>query len=591
MTPTAFIAKWRANVRNERAAAQEHFLDLCALLDEPTPNSDPTGASYAFEKGATKASGGEGWADVWRRGRFAWEYKGKHKDLDGAHRQLLQYAGALENPPLLVTSDIERITVRTNWTNAVSERHEIRLEELADPLRLGVLKAVFADPERLRPGKTRAALTAQAAAEFAELAGRLRARGDAPQTVAHFVNRLVFCLFADDVGLLPDGLFKRMLDASRKRPGQFEGYVRRLFGAMAERGGEVDFTPVAWFNGGLFDDASALPLEANEIALLQRAAALDWAEVDPSILGTLFERGLDPDKRSQLGAHYTAREMIERLVEPVVRRPLLAEWGVKHGQIEAALAAGMAAKPGSKAKRDAPRRAGTLFRGFLDRLRAFRVLDPACGSGNFLYLALLALKDLEHQAMVEAEALGLQREFPQVGPEAVLGLEVNPYAAELARVSVWIGHIQWARRHGFPAPSNPVLRTLDTIACQDAVLAEDGSKAPWPVADVIVGNPPFLGGNRIRTVLGDTYCDRLFTAYAGLVPAEADLVCYWVVRAQEAIVAGELTRAGLVTTNSIRGGANRRVLEPMAQAGTISAAWADEPWTLDGAAVRVSLVC
>ncbi len=591
MTPTAFIAKWRANARNERAAAQEHFLDLCALLDEPTPNSDPTGAAYAFEKGATKASGGEGWADVWRRGRFAWEYKGKHKDLDAAHRQLLQYAGALENPPLLVTSDIERITIRTNWTNAVSERHEVRLEELAEPIRLGVLKSVFADPERLRPGTTRAALTAKAAAEFAELAGQLRTRGNAPQAVAHFVNRLVFCLFADDVGLLPAGLFERMLDASRKRPAQFEGYASRLFAAMAERGGEVDFTPVAWFNGGLFDDAAALPLEAADIALLQRVSALDWAEVDPSILGTLFERGLDPDKRSQLGAHYTSRDMIERLIEPVVRRPLLAEWSEVQAQIAAALAAGTAAKAGSRAKRDAPRRAETLFRGFLDRLRAFRVLDPACGSGNFLYLALLALKDLEHQAMVEAEAIGLQREFPQVGPEAVLGLEVNPYAAELARVSVWIGHIQWARRHGFPAPSDPVLRNLDTIACRDAVLADDGSQAAWPTADVIVGNPPFLGGKRMRTVLGDAYCARLFAAYAGQVPAEADLVCYWVARAQRAVVAAELSGAGLVTTNSIRGGANRRVLEPIAQAGAISTAWADEPWTLDGAAVRVSLVC
>ncbi len=586
-----FVAKWRANARNERAAAQEHFLDLCALLDEPTPNSDPTGACYAFEKGATKASGGEGWADVWRRGRFAWEYKGKHKDLDAAHRQLLQYAGALENPPLLVTSDIERIAIRTNWTNAVSERHEIRLEEITDPVRLGVLKAVFADPERLRPGKTRAALTAQAAAEFAELAGRLRQRGHEPQAVAHFVNRLVFCLFADDVGLLPAGLFARMLDAGRKLPARFQGFAGRLFAAMAECGGEVDFTPVAWFNGGLFDDAAALPLEAADVALLQRVAALDWAEVDPSILGTLFERGLDPDKRSQLGAHYTSREMIERLIEPVVRGPLLAEWGEARARIAAPLEAGTAAKPGSKARRDARPRAETLFRGFLDRLRAFRVLDPACGSGNFLYLALLALKDLEHRAMVEAEALGLQREFPQVGPEAVLGLEVNPYAAELARVSVWIGHIQWARRHGFPAPADPVLRTLDTIACRDAVLAEDGTPTPWPTADVIVGNPPFLGGKRMRSVLGDAYCDRLFTAYAGQVPAEADLVCYWVARAQREVAAGRLARAGLVTTNSIRGGANRRVLEPIADAGAIAAAWADEPWTLDGAAVRVSLLC
>ncbi len=364
---------------------------------------------------------------------------------------------------------------------------------------------------------------------------------------------------------------------------------------MAQRGGEVDFTPVAWFNGGLFDDDGALPLDAADIALVQGAAALDWAEVDPSILGTLFERGLDPDKRSQLGAHYTAREMIELLIDPVVRCPLLAEWAKVRDGIAAAMAVAADPAASARVRRAAPGRATALFRAFLDRLRAFRVLDPACGSGNFLYLALLALKDLEHQAMVEAEALGLQREFPQVGPEAVLGLEVNPYAAELARVSVWIGHIQWARRHGYPAPSDPVLRTLDTIATRDALLATDDAGgtvlAPWPSADAIVGNPPFLGGKRLRTVLGDTYCARLFAAYAGQVPAEADLVCYWFARAQAAIAAGTLARAGLVATNSVRGGANRRVLEPLAQAGAITDAWGDEPWTLDGAAVRVSLVC
>ena len=193
--------------------------------------------------------------------------------------------------------------------------------------------------------------------------------------------------------------------------------------------------------------------------------------------------------------------------------------------------------------------------------------------------------------MVEAEALGLQREFPQVGPEAVLGIEINPYAAELARVSVWIGHIQWARRHGFPPPSDPVLRTLDTIACRDAVLAEDGTLALWPEADVIIGNPPFLGGKRMRGILSNAYCDRLFAVYANRVSAEADLVCYWFERAQEEVVAGRVERVGLVATNSIRGGQNRRVLEPIANAGAILSAWANEPWILDGAAVRVSLIC
>ena len=468
MTPTTFISKWSANVRNERAASHEHFLDLCALLNEPTPNSDPMGAAYAFEKGATKASGGEGWADVWRRGRFAWEYKGKHRDLEAAHRQLLQYAGALENPPLLVTSDIERITIRTNWNNAVSERHEIRLDEMADPARLSVLKAVFSDPDRLRPDKTRAALTAEAAAEFAELAGRLRSRGHLPQQVAHFINRLVFCLFADDVELLPKSLFERMLDAARKAPSRFEDYVRRLFAAMAERDGEVDFTPVAWFNGGLFEDSAALPLEADDIALLQRAAALDWAEIDPSILGTLFERGLDPDKRSQLGAHYTSREMIEQIIDPVIRRPLMAEWedgkAAIAGIVEPARRALDEAlekasqhselveevrevrtklltrsqlelfedfkrqrrirsvdrvradlRKAAEQLNNATRDAETRFRNFLSRLRTYRVLDPACGSGNFLYIALIALKDLEQQVMVEAENSWIATRIPTSG--------------------------------------------------------------------------------------------------------------------------------------------------------------------------------
>ncbi len=586
MTPQRFIAKWQANTRNERAACQEHFIDLCHLLGEQTPNDDPTGSNYAFEKGATKATGSEGWADVWRRERFAWEYKGKRKDLDAAHRQLLQYAGALGNPPLLVVSDISRITIRTNWTNAVSERHDVPLADIADPARLDLLRSVFTDPERLRPGKTRAVLTAEAASDFAELALRLRQRGRDPQSVAHFINRLVFCLFADDVGLLPPGLFERMLDASSKLPARFEANARKLFAAMAQRGGEIDFTPIAWFNGGLFDGDAALPLEADDVALLQRAAALDWADIDPSILGTLFERGLDPDKRSQLGAHYTSRDMIERLIEPVIRRPLAEEWQATRERIAGLLATAAAAR---RAK--AIREAETLFRAFLDRLRAFRVLDPACGSGNFLYLALLALKDLEHRAMVEAEALGLQREFPQVGPEAVLGLEINPYAAELARVSVWIGHIQWARRHGFSAPSDPVLRTLDTIACRDAVLADDGSQAAWPTTDVILGNPPFLGDKAMIAALGQDYVRRLRTAYAGSVPGGADLVCYWFERARSQVANGRTIRAGLVATNSIRGGANRRVLERVIETGRITNAWPDNPWALDGAAVRVSLIC
>ena len=585
MTPADFIAKWTASTRNERAACQEHFIDLCHLLDEPTPGTDPTGENYAFEKGATKFTGEGGWADVWKRGCFAWEYKKKRGDLNAAHRQLLLYAGPLGNPPLLITSDIARIAVRTNWTNAVTETHEIPLADLANPLRLRLLKWAFSDPDQLRPTRTRQGLTEQAATEFAELARRLRDRGHDPQVVAHFVNRLVFCMFANNVGLLPKGLFGDMLTICKRRPHRTQAYVGKLFRAMATSGGEVGFVIVPWFNGGLFEDDTALSLDEAEIDLLIRVTELDWGEIDPSILGTLFERGLDPDKRSQLGAHYTDRAKIEMLIDPVIRRPLLAEWESVRAQIESALTSPARRKGNGK---DA---AQTLYHSFLERLRKFRVLDPACGSGNFLYLSLQTLKDLEHQASVEAEALGLQREFPQVGPETMLGIEINPYAAELARVSVWIGHIQWNQRHGFAAPSNPVLQVLDTIECRDAILRPDGKIAEWPKADVIVGNPPFLGGKLMRRFLDDLYCNALFAAFAGLVPAEADLVCYWFERSRSQLVSRRTTSVGLVATNSIRGGASREILTRIRQSAVIHAAWSDEMWQVEGAAVRVSLIC
>lgn len=590
MTPEQFIAKWQANTRNEAAASKEHFLNLCDLLGAPSPNSDATGATYAFEKGVTKAAGGGGWADVWKRGCFGWEYKSRGADLNKAHDQLLRYAGALENPPLLVSSDMDRIVVRTNWTNVVSETSEFRLEDLRDAAVRQRLAAMWTEPDRWRPGTTRQALTEKAAGEFADLANRLRARGHDPQAVAHFVIRLVFCLFADDVALLPQGLFDRMLGAAKKNPARFEDYARRLFRAMAERGGEVDFTPVKWFNGGLFDDGAALPLEAADIEGLERAAGLDWSEIDPSILGTLFERGLDPDKRSQLGAHYTDRDKIMRIVEPVVVRPLAEEWEAAKGEVAALLAKAEAAK-GASARTKARNDAAARLRTFLDRLRAFRVLDPACGSGNFLYLSLLALKDLEHRAMVEAEALGFQREFVGVGPQAVLGIELNPYAAELARVSVWIGDIQWARRHGYPPEENPILRKLDAIEWRDALLGPDGSEAEWPDADVIIGNPPFLGAKLMYRRLGRPETERIRLRFADRLSGFTDLVCYWFEKSRAQIVAGRTTRVGLVATKSISKNTNLPVLIRISDDCRIFNAWSNEPWVVEGAAVRVSIIC
>ena len=590
MTPGDFIAKWRASELKERSAAQEHFIDLCRLLGEPTPAEvDPTGERYCFERGARKDTGGDGWADVWKRHCFAWEYKGRHADLDTAFNQLRQYALALENPPLLIVSDMARFRIRTNWTNSVSLTHELTLEDLADAAVRDKLKWAMSDPERLRPGESRQALTERAAATFARLAQSLRERGHAPQAVAHFVNRLVFCMFAEDVGLLPADMFTRMLQQARRQPEEFAAMARTLFGAMAT-GGLVGFEAVAWFNGGLFDDEAALPLAKSEIETTLEAAALDWSEIDPSILGTLFERGLDPDKRSQLGAHYTDRDKIMRIVEPVVVRPWLAEWEVVKAEIAGCLERAAAVR--SKAARTQQRgQAERRLRAFLEQLRQFTVLDPACGSGNFLYLALHALKDLEHRMQLEAEAMGLQRAFPAVGPANVRGIEINAYAAELARVSVWIGEIQWMRRNGFTESRDPILKPLETIECRDAILTPEGGEPEWPAADAVIGNPPFLGGKLLNTHLGEDYVSRIFKVYAGRVPAEADLVCYWFVKAGEQVGAGRAKRVGLVSTNSIRGGANRRALQTAIEGRPIFEAWSDEPWVIDGAAVRVSLVC
>ena len=590
MNPQRFIAKWRASELNERSAAQEHFIDLCRLLGEPTPaEDDPSGQRYCFERGARKDTGGRGWADVWKRHCFAWEYKGKHKDLDAAFNQLRQYALALENPPLLIVSDMDRFRIHTNWTNSVSVIHEFALEYLADAAVRDKLKWAMSDPERLRPGESRQALTERAATAFATLAQALRIRGHDPQQVAHFVNRLVFCMFAEDVGLLPNDMFTRMLGQARRSPEDFAAMARDLFGAMAE-GGRVGFETVAWFNGGLFDSDDALPLTRDEITTTLKASALDWSEIDPSILGTLFERGLDPAKRSQLGAHYTDREKIMQIVEPVVVRPWLREWEKARAEIALRLERAGVAKTGSTRNRQRGHAERTLF-SFLDRLRSFTVLDPACGSGNFLYLALHALKDLEHRVQLEAESMGLQRSFPAVGPASVKGIEINPYAAELARVSVWIGEIQWMRRNGFSGARVPILDPLETIECRDAILNPDGAEPDWPAADVVIGNPPFLGGKLLRSTLGGAYVESLQRLYGARLHGEADLVCHWFDKAHRLVADGKIKQVGLVATNSIRGGRNRPVLDRIVEQGAIYDAWSDEPWVVDGADVRVSLVC
>lgn len=586
MTPAQFIALWQNNPLSERAGAQGHFDDLCDLLGVDKPRDQD---NYCFERGAGKASGGDGWADVWKRGYFGWENKRPGRDLRAALKQLTDYALELENPPLLVVSDRERIEIHTAFTGYPDEPRTIPIADLGQPENLQTLRWVFTEPEKLRPVKSLAAITEEAAGQFGALAETLRKRGLESQPVAHFLIQCLFCMFAEDEGLLPRRIFTGLLAKAADDPARAANRLGALFAAM-QNGGDYGDETIAWFNGGLFSAIAVPPLERADLAALKRAADMDWRNIDPSIFGTLFERGLNPSKRSQLGAHYTDPATIMRLIDPVIVRPLTAEWQSAKTAIAALLA--KSKKQNDKAHKDA----AALFHTHLERLRNFRVLDAACGSGNFLYLALKSLKDLERRANTEAEALGLQRQVSiEVSPANVLGLELDAYAAELARITVWIGEIQWMLRNGYPVSAQPILKPLDTIEHRDALLnvgaGNTAIEADWPACDTIVGNPPFLGGSKKRGELGGTYFDALANVFAERVPPGADLVCYWFEKARAQIVAGKCSAAGLVATNSIRGGANRKVLERIVDCGEIFEAWSDDDWVNEGADVRVSLVC
>ncbi|WP_306582145.1 DNA methyltransferase [Dokdonella sp.] len=581
MTPHEFIAKWK-NGGDERRDAQPFFEDLCRLVGHKTPReADPEHKWFTYEYGATKTSGGDGWADVWKKGFFGWEAKGTHKDLDRAYEQLKMYADALENPPLLVVSDLHTIIVHTNFTNTVKREIKFTVEDLADFDKRQILDAVFNNPEALRPTATRAGITQDAAAKFTTLAESLRGRGCDPHAVAHFLNRLLFAMFAEDIRLLPNNLFTKLVKSSQGNPDLFEKRCRELFVAM-NKGGDVAFENVPWFNGGLFDDDAVLPLTNDDLKTLHDACVLDWSSIEPSIFGTLFERGLDPSKRSQLGAHYTDPDTIMKIVRPVVVAPWLRAWEAEKVELVKAL---------DKAKKSVSEAALKRYARFLESLRAFTVLDPACGSGNFLYLALRSLKDIEKRVIIEGEALGLPRQFPGVGPRNVRGIELNDYAAELARLTIWIGEIQWMIQNGFGTKRDPILQPLDQVENRDAVLNPDGTEASWPTTDAIIGNPPFLGAKKHWGELGRKYTDTLRAVYKKRVPGMADLVCYWFEKANDALRAGHAHRIGLVATNSIRAGASREVLIHATEYTRIFDAWDDEDWVNEGAAVRVSLVC
>jgi type II restriction/modification system DNA methylase subunit YeeA len=608
-----FVRKWNASALTERSAASQHFRDLCEALDVPHPTqSDEIGASYTYEKRVAKAGTGEqGFADVWKRGFFAWEYKSKGGDLKKAYKQLNEYHEALDNPPLLVVCDFVRFEVHTKFENLPTRIYAFNLDDLLiardtatcalPPLE--VLRHVFGDYNQLRPGAAAIRVTKAAASDLLRLAQRLElekaATPERPskEQIAHFLMRLVFCLFADSVGLLPNHTFRRMVTSNRHSPISFNRMLPQLFQAMSEENSFFGPDNIPFFNGGLFSDNRTIPLDHADLGVLLAASQHDWSYIEPVIFGTLFERSLDEAKRSMIGAHYTSPEDILLLIEPVVMDPLRRRWEAVKLTVLDALAEETAARDSSKVspRLQLKRPALTLLQAWAVELTSVRVLDPACGSGNFLYIALKRLLDLWHDARVFGLSHGLTLALdPIPHPGQLFGIEIDFYAHEIASIVVWIGFLQWKHDHGVKDEREPLLRALTNIEHDNAILRYEEKGKPyepiWPEADYIVGNPPWLGGKKIRRAFGEKVTDDLFALYKGRVGAEADLVMYWFEKARALVEARSVDAVGLLATQSIRQGANRRVLDRIADTASIFMAWSDKEWVVDGAQVRSSLI-
>jgi hypothetical protein len=633
MTVAEFKKKWARYQGKESAAYQEHFNDLCRLLGQSTPvEADPSGNdSFCFQKRVVKDAelfdlehpdSGDpterGFADVWRKDCFGWEYKGKKKNLGEAYRQLLRYREALLNPPLLVVCDFDRYVIRTNFNGTVQEAQEFTNDQIDRPENWRTLRALFENPALLKPQRTTAQVTTALAEEFAKVARSLQKRESAELADAHtraevnvaqrrslriarFLNRLIFCFFAEDTGLLPKNLFSELARTALDDPHQLSQALESLFRMMAT-GGMFGAHKIRHFNGHLFEDATVFDLNEEERRSLAEASEADWQYVEPSIMGTLFARGLDPDQSAALGAQYTSRADIVTIVEPVLMAPLRREWAVLKASLLPAFKLGKS-RLGDRARLEA----------FLKKLRKIVVMDPACGSANFLYVALQMLLDLEKEVITFATMLGIQF-APEVGVHQLRAFEINPYAYELAQVTVQIGYLQWRRDNGFDNDRTPVLQNLDGFQNEDALLVPhfhnkartlkeaqaDEHKADsslkfytereWPQCDVLVGNPPFLGDKVMRRELGDAYVEELRRVYGDRIPGQSDLCCYWFEKARDLIEHGKCKRGGLLATQNIRGGASRKVLERIKSSGDIFFAVSDRDWVLDGAMVHISMI-
>lgn len=576
LRPERFINKWMSVQFGEKQAAQEMFIDICRMVGHATPGEYGDREAFTFEKWVPG-----GFADAYLEERFGWEFKGSDADLDGAMNQLLRYQVHLKTPPLLIVSSFRSIRIQTNFPGMVTTRHDIALPELAQPEKLQLLRSAFFAPADLRPDRSVEDVTRETADLFRDIVADMEEHNEDPERLARYLNQIVFCLYAEDAGLLPDNLFTQIVSREYRDPSSFNRAMGGLFERMAV-GGMFGAAEIPWFNGDLFDAADTVELSPTALQRLGEAAKKNWSGIEPSIFGTLFERALDASKRSQLGAHYTGAEDIMLVVEPVVLEPLRREWEAAKAEIGDYLADG---------DRDKARRRLDAYR---EHLAGAKVLDPACGSGNFLYIALRSLLDLERQVIDFAAIQGWEDLTPRVKPNQMQGLEINSYAAELARTALWIGYIQWHQANGFEYNQQPILTPLGTVRQGDAILdladPDNPKEAEWPAADFIIGNPPFLGQAWMRERLGDEYQDAVYTVYDDRLPKTSDLCCYWFERARGEIAAGKAQRAGLLATQGIRGGANRTALQRIKRDGDIFMAYPDRDWVLDGATVHVSII-
>jgi hypothetical protein len=677
---TDFVSRWESSGAAERANYQLFLSELCDFLGVPRPNPtvpDDTRNHYVFERNIhfsnVDGTTSMGRIDLYKRGSFVLEAKqgsnqapaplpfdapvlrrgtairgtlGWDEAMLAARGQAEQYAKALPIsegwPPFLLVVDVGfsielyadfSLTGKAYIPFPDSRNHRILLTTLQQtPLR-DRLRAVWLDPLSLDPSRRAADVTKAVAARLAALARVLEEDFDA-ERVSGFLMRCIFTSFAENVKLLPKG-WVNLLESLKEDVQNFPGMVSSLWQTMNEGG----FSPilrehVLKFNGGLFESVEALPLEARQLDRLIEAAKSDWSDVEPAIFGTLLERALSPDERHRLGAHYTPRAYVERLVVPTIVEPLRYDWN-------SVQAAAVALRNAGKSDE-----AIDTVKNFHKQLCNTRVLDPACGSGNFLYVSLEHLKRLEGEVLETLHALGESQEALEhtgrtVDPHQLLGLEVNPRAAHITDLVLWIGYLQWHfRTRGDSQPPEPVIKRFHNIEHRDALLKssetepaldEEGQpitqwdgkttrtqtttgeevpdemarkpvlkylnpqKAQWPKADFIIGNPPFIGPALMRASLGDGYVEAVRSTYDN-VPDSADYVMYWWERAAELARAGKIRRFGFITTNSLPQVFNRRVVAAHVSASkdplSIVYAVPDHPWLEAGhgaAAVRIAM--